>query len=95
MVAIVGVIEWVLWAMENKEKWLYSIAPISWLICTTVLWTVFFFHYDADILRVWGSVVMLQGIILVTASALVVLIQEKSIKIEAKRLAKLWEEKEL
>ena len=93
--ASLGVIGWIVWARKYKEKWLYSVPPISWLIGTLILWIIFFCCYDYNVLRIWGAVVMLQGIILLTAGVFAGLIGMRDSKINAKQLAKVWEEKEL
>ena len=93
--SLIGVILWIEWAVRNKEKWLYCIPPISWLVSTLVLWGIFFCSCDNAVLRIWGAVVMLQGIILVTSGVFMGLIGLKDSKTDAKKLAKVWEEKEL
>lgn len=70
--SVVGIVAWLLWSLRNRHRWLYAIAPLSWLI-NTLAFSVFrelAIPMSVSAMNIWSGVVRLHGVILLAGVAI-------------------------
>jgi hypothetical protein len=65
--SLIGVFIWWGWARKNRDRWLYAIAPITWLLHVAAFYLVYFLAGGrlTDFLILWGAIARMHGAFLV------------------------------
>lgn len=72
MLDIVGLIAWLLWLKDNRIRWGYTVAPLSYLLHTLVFYIcAVCANLDPQFLNGWSNAVRAHGIILIAGLALI------------------------
>lgn len=78
IIAALGIVAWVWFAVRNRRQWMYSVPPASWLAHVLVFYVaVWLIDGQAQMLNAWSTIVRLHGVILATGAAVVLLITRK------------------
>lgn len=68
----IAIILWLLWLRDNKIRWGYSVAPLSYLIHVLILYIFAILgNLDPRFLNGWSNAVRVHGIILIAGLALI------------------------
>lgn len=63
---VVAIILWLWWAVKYRQRWLLSVAPLSWLIHSLVFALVREMGIPLSVsgLNIWSTAIRLHGVIL-------------------------------
>ena len=92
-ISLISIGLWIVFAIKNREKSLYSVIAISWLITIAITYLLILFHVDENITRFFGGVVFLSGTLLMLAMVIYKIQLYKDKKSIINVLAKEIEEK--
>lgn len=92
-ISLISIGLWIVFAINNREKSLYAVAAVSWLITISITYLLILFHVDEGITRFFGGVVFLSGTLLMLAMVIYKIMLYKDKKSIISKLAKEIEEK--
>jgi len=92
-ISLISIGLWIVFAINNRDKSLYSITAVSWLITIAITYLLILFNVDENITRFFGGVVFLSGTLLMLAFAIYKIMLYKDKKSIISKLAKEIEEK--
>lgn len=79
-VALSGIVIWIYWGWMNRKRWLYAVAPITWLLHVAIFYTAVLIQeppFFSDVYATWSSVIRLHGVILAAGAGIILLVQKK------------------
>lgn len=80
-IALAGVVVWLYWALKYRDRWLYSVAPISWLLHVAVFYFFVLLNeppFFSEFFATWSAAIKLHGAILgLSAGAILIYARRK------------------
>lgn len=83
--AIAGIGFWILWARQHRDKWLYAVPPLTWLLHVAVFYAAVFSR-DLGVLTIapifteWSTILRLHSVILVAGIGIVLYLERLAIR---------------
>jgi len=78
LVSFIGILIWITWAVFNRKRWLYSIAPLTYFAHILLLYTLWELNLlNNHIFDIWSDAVRLHGIFLFIIGGIILINWEK------------------
>ena len=80
ILALIAIGVWILYLIRCKEKWLYILAPLLWLINVAALWIYRLFIVtvlNADLLNTWSIAVYIHALITLIGAGVVMIAESE------------------
>ena len=82
VMAVAGIVIWMVWAERNKFRWKIAIAPLSWLINVAAFYLCYLSQWyrhtiDYKLLNNWSLIIRLQSLVLVMGLGIILIINEQ------------------
>lgn len=84
-VAIAGIGFWIQWARQHRDKWLYAVPPLTWLLHVAIFYSAVFGRDlgvlpFAPIFTEWSVILRLHSVILVAGIGIVLYLERLAIR---------------